>query len=194
MAKAPPVPPRLKRKAMRRSYANSRCSCAISRNGSRKSSSGSLSCSKAGTPPARAARSRPSPRRSVRASSASSHSLRHRTGKDADVHAALHAAFSVWRRNRHLRPQLVQSRRRRIRHGLLHRRRARSLPVALSANRAIRRGGRHHPDQALARGRHGGAGTALQGETRRSAPAMETEPDGYRVRIADGMPIRAPAT
>ena len=90
-------------------------------------------------------------------------------------------AFSGRRRNRHLRPQLVQSRRRRICHGLLHRRRTRPLPGAVSADRATRRGGRHHPDQALARGRHGGAGAALQGEDRRSAAAMEAEPDGHRV-------------
>ena len=38
----------------------------------------------------------------------------------ADVHAAVHAALPCRRRDRHLRPQLVQPRRRRARHGLLH--------------------------------------------------------------------------
>ena len=41
---------------------------------------------------------------------------------------ALHAAFSRRGRNRDLRPKLVQPRRRRIRHGLLHPGRARAFP------------------------------------------------------------------
>ena len=40
----------------------------------------------------------------------------------ADVHPALHPALPGRRRGRDLRPQLVQPRRRRARHGLLHRR------------------------------------------------------------------------
>ena len=40
--------------------------------------------------------------------------------KTPDVHAALHRALSRRRRDRDLRPQLVQPRRRRICHGLLH--------------------------------------------------------------------------
>ena len=42
-----------------------------------------------------------------------------RPGKVADVYSAIHAAFSGRRRDRHLRPQLVQSRRRRTRDGIL---------------------------------------------------------------------------
>ena len=41
------------------------------------------------------------------------------TAEIADVHATLHGAFSRRRRDRHLRSQLVQPRRRRARHGLL---------------------------------------------------------------------------
>ena len=42
------------------------------------------------------------------------------SGKEPDVHAAVHAAFPGRRRDRDLRPQLVQPRRRRARDGLLH--------------------------------------------------------------------------
>ena len=42
--------------------------------------------------------------------------------KEPDVHAAVHAAFPGRRRDRDLRPQLVQPRRGRARDGLLHRR------------------------------------------------------------------------
>ena len=44
-----------------------------------------------------------------------------RSGKDADVFPALHPAFSRRRRGHHLRSQLVQPRRRRVRDGVLHR-------------------------------------------------------------------------
>ena len=40
--------------------------------------------------------------------------------KIADLHAALHATLPRGRRGRDLRPQLVQPRRRRARHGVLH--------------------------------------------------------------------------
>ena len=46
----------------------------------------------------------------------------------ADVHPALHPAPACRGRSRHLRPQLVQPRRRRTRHGLLHRRAGRAVP------------------------------------------------------------------
>src|SRR5262245_62492096 len=40
---------------------------------------------------------------------------------------------------------------------------------------------RHHPDQGVAGGRPGGAGTAVRGAHRRSAAAVEIEPDGHRI-------------
>ena len=53
-----------------------------------------------------------------------------RAGEVADVHSALRAAPARRRRGRHLRPQLVQPRRRRACDGLLHRRAGRRLPAA----------------------------------------------------------------
>ena len=47
--------------------------------------------------------------------------------------------FPAGRRNRDLRPELVQPGRRRIRHGVLHRRGAQALSFALPASRKIRR-------------------------------------------------------
>ena len=52
----------------------------------------------------------------------------------ADVHAALHAALPGGGRDRDLRPQLVQPRRRRVRDGLLHQGAARALPRTLPAS------------------------------------------------------------
>ena len=101
--------------------------------------------------------------------------------KTADVHAALHRALSGGRRDRDLRPQLVQPRRRRARHGLLHARAASALPRALPGRREVHHRRRHPADQDLAGGRPGGAGTALHGADRRSDPAMEAEPDGSRI-------------
>ena len=89
------------------------------------------------------------------------------------------AAFPGRRRDRDLRPQLVQPRRRRIRHGLLHR--ASSTSASSSSARIVEkyhRRRRHQPDQDLAGGRPGGAGAALRGPHRRSAAAVEAEPDG----------------
>src|SRR5204862_8268527 len=83
--------------------------------------------------------------------------------------------------NRDLRPELVQSRRRGICDGFLYAGRAQAIPFALSRDGEIHHRGWHHPDQALARGRDGRAGAPLQGENRRSAAAMETEPDGYGI-------------
>ena len=51
--------------------------------------------------------------------------------KSADVHAALRRALPGRRRDRDLRPQLVQPRRRRIRHGLLHAQAAQALSRTL---------------------------------------------------------------
>src|SRR5258708_21749910 len=54
----------------------------------------------------------------------------------------------------------------------------------MSADREIRHRRRHHADQAVAGGWHGGAGTPVRSPHRRSAPAVEAEPDGYRVLSA----------
>ena len=51
-----------------------------------------------------------------------------RPGENADVCPALSRAFSGGRRDRDLRPELVQPRRRGIRHGLLHQGAAQALP------------------------------------------------------------------
>ena len=98
--------------------------------------------------------------------------------EDTALLPALHGAISGRRRDRDLRPELVQSRRRRICDGLLYARRARSLSLALPPDGEIRHRRRHHPDQDLARGRDGRAGAPLQGPHRRSAAAMEAESDG----------------
>ncbi len=81
----------------------------------------------------------------------------------------------------HLRPQLVQPRRRRIRDGLLHRGGAQALSRAHPAVRATDRRSRDHAHQDLARGRPGGAGAAVCRAHRRSAAAVEAEPDGCRI-------------
>ena len=65
------------------------------------------------------------------------------------------AAISGRRRSRDLRSQLVQPRRRRIRHGLLHRAAAPALPGALPGGREIHRRRRHPADQDLAGSRQG---------------------------------------
>ena len=101
-----------------------------------------------------------------------------RAREDADVHPALRPAVSGRRRSRHLRPQLVQPGRRRIRDGILQRRGASALSRPLPAGRKMDRRSRHHPDQGVAGGRTGRAGSALRGPNKRSGPAMEAEPDG----------------
>ena len=62
-----------------------------------------------------------------------------RPGKDADVHPALHPAFSGSGRSHHLRSQLVQSGGRRVRDGILHRAAAPDFSQALSGNRKLYR-------------------------------------------------------
>ena len=66
--------------------------------------------------------------------------------EDADVHAALHAALPGGRRDRDLRPQLVQPRRRRARDGLLHARSSTERFLELCPEyREVHRRRRHHP-------------------------------------------------
>src|SRR5258705_3386155 len=68
----------------------------------------------------------------------------------AAISAAVHAAFPCCRRDRPLRSQLVQPRRRRICDGLLYANRTQALSFALPADGEIHRRRWHHPDQALA--------------------------------------------
>ena len=101
--------------------------------------------------------------------------------KDADVHAALHAAFPLRRRSRHLRPQLVQPRRRGIRDGLLHRRQHKVFVdnCPKFENHVVDGGiilikfwlevGKDEQERRF------------EAPDRRSAAAMETEPDGSRI-------------
>ena len=90
----------------------------------------------------------------------------------ADVHPALRAAPAGRRRGRHLRPQLVQPRRRRARHGLLH-------------------GG---ADQALPRGdprrsRRRSSTPASSCSSTGSRSARRSRPAGSRARIDDARKI-----
>ena len=91
------------------------------------------------------------------------------------------AHFPAGRRNRDLRPQLVQPRWRRVRHGLLHARAAQAFPRARSDRREVHHRQRHTSAEDLAGSRPGGAGEALPRPHRRSHPAMEAEPDGSRI-------------
>ena len=93
-----------------------------------------------------------------------------------------------------LRSQLVQPRRRRVRHGILHRRAASAFSGALPADRKIHRRWRHQADEDLAGSRKGGAGTAVCGPDRRSAAAVEAQPDGSRIRTGAGTTIPGRAT
>ena len=67
--------------------------------------------------------------------------------------------------------------------------RARAFPRSLSGSRKIHRRRRYHPDQVLARSRHGGAGEAVRRPDRRSAPAVETQSDGSSNPIGAGTTI-----
>ena len=86
--------------------------------------------------------------------------------KIADVHAAVHAALSGRRRDRDLRPQLVQPRRRRARDGLLH---ARSSISGFSSSAQKSRSTSStaaSSSQVLAGGQQRGTGTAIPGPHR----------------------------
>ena len=58
------------------------------------------------------------------------------------------------------------------------------VPRALPADREVHRRGRHHADQALARGQQRRAEAALRGAHRGSGAAVEAEPDGPAVAQA----------
>ena len=109
-----------------------------------------------------------------------------RARADAVVFPALRRAPAGRRRDRAVRPQLVQPRRRRAGDGLLHRRRVeeffRSVP---EFERMLVRSG-HHADQVLVLDHRRGAAVPLHDAHPRSAQAVEAEPDGRGVARAAG--------
>ena len=96
-----------------------------------------------------------------------------RPREEPDVHPALPAAPAGGRRSGHLRSQLVQPRRRRARHGLLHARADRRVPEGGSARRGADRPFGDHPAQVLARGQPRGADAAPEVAHRRRAQDLE---------------------
>ena len=99
---------------------------------------------------------------------------------------ALRLASAGRRRNGAVRPQLVQSRRRRAGDGLLHRSRRRGI-LPLGAGIRTHAGAlRHHPDQILVLDHRRGAAVAFHDAHPRSAEAVEAEPDGRARRAAAG--------
>ena len=80
-------------------------------------------------------------------------------------------------RDRALRPQLVQPRRRRARARVLHAGRVLPLPAPDPDLRAAARRGRHHPDQVLVLGERRGAGAPIRQAHRRSAAPVEAQRD-----------------
>ena len=97
-------------------------------------------------------------------------------------------------RNRAVRPQLVQPRRRRARHGILHRRRIPRVPARLPAVRGDAGALRHHPHQILVLGQRRGAGAALPGTHAQPDQALEAQPDGSWNRASAGSSIPRPRT
>ena len=86
----------------------------------------------------------------------------------ADVHAALPAALARRRRSRHLRPELVQPRRGRARHGLLHPGADRAFPEGRSAGREVDHRVGNHPAQVLAGGQPRGADATAESRASRT--------------------------
>ena len=99
----------------------------------------------------------------------------------ADVHSALPAASAGRRRGRDLRSQLVQSRRRRARHGLLHGGSGKALPQRRAQRGKGDRRFRRDPAQVLARGEPRGADKAARGAHRRRAQDLEALQHGSEV-------------
>ena len=104
-----------------------------------------------------------------------------RTRAVADVHPALHPALPGRRRGRHLRPQLVQPRRRRAGDGLLHARADRAVPRAGARGREGDGRLRDHPAQVLAGGQPRRADPAHREPHRRPAQGLEAVRHGPEV-------------
>ena len=88
--------------------------------------------------------------------------------------------------DRHLRPELVQPRRRRARDGLLHARRVSPLPPAVPDLRATDRRGRHSLDQVLVLGQRRRTGAPVPLAAGGSAAPLEALAAGSRVPRALG--------
>ena len=99
----------------------------------------------------------------------------------ADVHATLRPPPARRRRGRDLRSKLVQPRRGRAGHGVLHRRGVGPVPPARSHRRAGHRRLRSDPAQVLARGQPGGADASPDRSHRRWPQDLEALGDGPRV-------------
>ena len=112
----------------------------------------------------------------------------------AVVLPALHLAPPRGRRDRAVRPQLVQPRRRRDGDGLLHARGARPLPPPDPDLRAHARRGRDHPAEVLVLGERRRAGASLPVPDRRPDAPLEAEPDGPRSRASTGSSSRGRRT
>jgi len=90
-------------------------------------------------------------------------------------------ALSSGRRNRHLRPELVQPRWRGKCDGLYQATGGGAFPEALPGNRKIHRRRWHHTDKILARGRQRRAGAAFSCAHQRSVAAVEAQSDGFGI-------------
>ena len=105
----------------------------------------------------------------------------------AVVLPALRRAPAGGRRDRAVRPQLVQPRRRRARDGLLHRRGVRGvLPHRCPSSRRMLVRSGITADQVLVLDHRRGAAPALPRPHPRPAQAVEAQPDGPRSRAAAG--------
>ena len=91
------------------------------------------------------------------------------------------AALSRGGRGRHLRPQLVQPRRRRAGHGLHRGGDGEEVPAAGAVRRAGDGRFRHHPAEVLARGESRGADAASGGPHHRRPQDLEALADGPAV-------------
>jgi hypothetical protein len=164
-----------------RNWPSCMSSWSSSRNGCVTRGSRSASSSRGATAPARAASSRRSPSGSVRASSGSWPCPRRPSARKPDVHPALHAPLPGGRRDRHLRPQLVQPGRGRAGDGLSAPRSRRTLPAHGADGRAGDGRFRHHPDQVLAGGQSRGADPTPGSTDRRRTQDLEAVADGSAI-------------
>ena len=93
-----------------------------------------------------------------------------------------------------VRPQLVQPRRRRARHGLLHRAGVPGVPALVPGVRADARALGDHPRQVLVLGQRRGAGAALPGPRRRTRCGAGSSARWTSSRASGGWTTRAPRT
>ena len=117
-----------------------------------------------------------------------------RAREDPVVLPALRGAPAGRRRDRPLRPQLVQPGRRRAGDGLLHRGRVPGVPAAPARSSSGCSCGRDHPRQVLVLRQRRGAGAALPGPPQRPDQALEAVADGPRVAPALGGLLARPRT